>query len=280
MELLSNALSSGVTDIHLQVQDNQWCLRWREPTGWRTLPKQRLPIPHRAVQWVQVQSGMETGTLTSPRDGGLHWQSPEGQQLYLRISIVPLQNGLSLVVRILKPELMVAPPISLGMPADIVNNWGQTFCDQPGLHLFTGPTGAGKTTTMFSLLSTLHLQHLKIMTAEDPVEYCLPGAVQVQINPHQNFGFGEALRTFFRHDPDVVVAGEIRDAETAAVVASAAVSGLRVLGTLHCEGANNAINRMTRLGVHPNLVKIGLRSVMTQCRTHNGVQFNWSRFPN
>lgn len=273
--LLTSALRLGVSDIHLEKTSTSWKLAWRENGVWRSLNHSALGDTTRSAVWLQRRAGLDAEAWQEPQDGVWQWHSFDGDSLYIRVSSLPLKSGFSLVLRLLRPDMLQDSVLKVPIPETIAAQWQNCFYGMPGLHLFAGPTGAGKTTSLFSLLSRLDLSTLKVITAEDPVEYCLAGAVQLQIQPSKGLGFAQALRAFLRHDPDLIIVGEIRDEETAKSVVAAAVTGLQIISTLHCEGGTSAITRLQELGVNRQLADAALRSVLTQHRTGRSFHFDW-----
>ena len=177
---------------------------------------------------------------------------------------MPLHDGESIVLRLLEARLSEAPLEDLGFRAEIVEKLNEAISAQQGLVLITGPTGSGKTTTLYSLLNKLNNTSLKLVSIEDPVELNISGINQVQVDEEHGLSFAKALRTVLRQDPDVIMVGEIRDSETAQLAAQAALTGHLVLSTLHTSSATAAVSRLQNLGLADYLIEATLKSVLAQ----------------
>ena len=198
-----------------------------------------------------------------PQDGRIRLGVAD-RQVDLRVSTLPTQAGESIVLRVLDASATRLSLDELGLPADILAGAKAAVSRPNGLFLVTGPTGSGKTTTLYGALQLLNQTELKLLTAEDPVEYELEGVMQLGVNPAAGLTFATALRAFLRQDPDVMMIGEIRDLETAQMAIQAALTGHLVLSTLHTNDAPTAIARLLDLGVEPFLVGATLEAVLAQ----------------
>jgi general secretion pathway protein E len=210
-----------------------------------------------------------------PQDGRIA-QVISGRLIDFRVSSIPTQFGESIVCRILDPKSLQRGWKDLGFAQD-VSNWIVEKIEQPsGLFLVTGPTGSGKTTTLYTALSHLNAPERKIITVEDPIEYSLPGIEQIQVHEEIGLTFARALRSILRQDPNVIMIGEIRDEETAAMACRAAMVGRMVLSTLHTNSAEGAYNRLMDLGVPRYLIDDVLHGVLAQelAPDHKGKQRN------
>jgi type IV pilus assembly protein PilB len=198
-----------------------------------------------------------------PQDGAIHMNTPQGL-VDMRVSMMPAVHGENVVIRILDPKVGLRKLADVGFsPVD--ERRFRTLIDRnQGLVLVTGPTGSGKTTTLYAALQEQNSGEYHILTVEDPVEYHLDGVVQIQVHPAIGFDFAQALRHILRHDPDVILIGEVRDAETAKIAVESALTGHLVLSTLHTNSAAQTIARLVEIGVAPYLVNATLAGVLAQ----------------
>lgn len=210
---------------------------------------------------IKLLAGMDIGQKRLPQDGSFVWEGG-GRRVSIRVSTLPTIIGEKLVLRILE-DRKFHELADLGMP-DNVQRRLRPVLEQPGLVLVTGAAGAGKTTTLYTILQQLHLEHLNVVTLEDPVEYRLDGVYQVQINRLSGLDFAGGLRAIMRQDPNVIFVGEIRDPETARMAFRAAMTGHLVLSTLHTAEACQAPLRLMEMGVESHLVAAGLNAVLAQ----------------
>ncbi|MCH8270805.1 MAG: type II/IV secretion system protein, partial [Planctomycetes bacterium] len=188
----------------------------------------------------------------------------QAREIDLRVSIIPTPFGEAVVLRILDKQAVNLDLLKIGMPPDLHTQFRELITRPHGIVLVTGPTGSGKTTTLYSALNTIVSDKLKILTIEDPIEYYLEGVNQVQINPKIGLTFASGLRSFLRHDPDVILVGEIRDEETADVAINASLTGHLVFSTLHTNDAPSANTRLLDMGVEPFLLASVLEGVLAQ----------------
>ena len=234
---------------------------------------------------IKIMSGMNIAEHRLPQDGRIRLVV-DNRSVDLRISTLPTWSGESAVLRVLDPGAVRTGLDELGLPVDVLAGITAAISRPHGLVLVTGPTGAGKTTTLYAALRRLNQPDVRIITIEDPVEYEIDGVMQVTANPAAGLGFGPALRAMLRQDPDVIMVGEIRDAETARIAVQAALTGHLVLSTLHTNDACGAVTRLIDLGVEPYLVAATVEGVLAQrlvrrldpsgegCRGRTGV-FEW-----
>jgi len=226
----------------------------------RTLHRSLLPA---LVSRIKIIGQMDISERRLPQDG--HARLERGKKsIDLRISIIPTVNGESVVIRILDKDVGLKPFSRLGLRQEEQNQVRSMLSRSHGLFLVTGPTGAGKSTTLYALLEEVKKDNPHILTVEDPVEYDMESVEQVQILPSKGFTFAETLRHFLRHDPDVIMVGEIRDNETAAIANKAALTGHLVLSTLHTNDAPSAVTRLLDMGIEPYLLSSTLLGVMAQ----------------
>lgn len=261
--ILTDAVTCGASDIHIEETGADVRVRYRIDG----LLRQAVDLPaasRRAVlSRIKVMAGMDISVRRRPQDGRIPFR-PAGRSLTLRVSTLPVNGGEKAVVRILDPHAAPRSLDALGLSAADLGRVRSLLAVGEGVILAAGPTGSGKSTTLFAALSELDGECRNLVTLEDPVEYRLPGANQVQVDPRAGLGFAAALRSVLRQDPDVVMVGEIRDRETAEIAMTAAVTGHLVLSTIHTTDAPGALTRLLNMGVPPFLVAGGLRGVIAQ----------------
>lgn len=261
--LLKDAIDEGASDIHVEETGTDVRVRVRIDGVLR----QKVDLPpasRRAVlSRIKVISGMDIAVRRRAQDGRLAFEH-DGRRLTLRVSTLPVNGGEKAVVRILDSESAPASLGDLGMAGPDLAQLRTLLARGEGVLLAAGPTGSGKSTTLFAALSELDRDRRNVVTLEDPVEYRLEGASQVQVDRRAGLGFADALRSVLRQDPDVVMVGEIRDRETAEIAMAAAVTGHLVLSTIHTTDAPGAVTRLLHMGVPPFLVAGGLAGVVAQ----------------
>ncbi len=272
---LHEAVREGASDIHVEAQEGELLVRYRLDGILRTVLTLPPDKQEAVISRVKIMAGMDISVKRKPQDGGLALRHGK-RELNLRVSSLPVRNGEKVVVRILDPE---KAPRSLGeiglLEDDLIRLRGLLAASQ-GVILAAGPTGSGKSSTLFAAMVELDREGRNLVTLEDPVEYRLPGANQVQMNPKAGLTFPAALRSVLRQDPDIIMVGEIRDRETAEIAMAAAVTGHLVLSTIHTVDAPGAITRLLNMGVPPYLLAGGLSAVVAQrlvrrlCRTCRG----------
>jgi type IV pilus assembly protein PilB len=261
--LLRNAIDEGASDIHVEETGQDVRIRFRLDG----LLRQALDLPaasRRAVlSRIKVLAGMDISVRRRPQDGRIPIEHA-GRSLALRVSTLPVNGGEKAVVRILDSDSAPRSLDGLGMSQDDLRTLRRLVTRGEGVVLAAGPTGSGKSTTLFAALSEVDRDAQNVVTLEDPVEYRLPGASQIQVDRRAGLGFAEALRAVLRQDPDVVMVGEIRDRETAEIAMTAAVTGHLVLSTIHTTDAPGAVTRLIDMGVPRFLVSGGLSGVVAQ----------------
>jgi type IV pilus assembly protein PilB len=261
--ILTSAIDDGASDIHVEETGQDVRIRLRIDG----ILRQTLDLPaasRRAVlSRLKVIAGMDISVRRRAQDGRIALEH-SGRRLTLRVSTLPVNGGEKAVVRILDSEAAPRSLDGLGMAQDDLAALRRLVARGEGVILSAGPTGSGKSTTLFAALSELDRDIRNVVTLEDPVEYSLPGASQIQVDRRAGLGFAEALRAILRQDPDVVMVGEIRDRETAEIAMAAAVTGHLVLSTIHTTDAPAAITRLLNMGVPPFLVAGGLSGVVAQ----------------
>ena len=261
--ILRSAIDDGASDIHVEETGGDVRIRLRIDG----LLRQTLDLPaasRRAVlSRLKVIAGMDISVRRRPQDGRIPLEHG-GRRLTLRVSTLPVNGGEKAVVRILDSDAAPRSLGGLGMAQEDLVALRRMVGRGEGVVLAAGPTGSGKSTTLFAALSELDRDARNVVTLEDPVEYRLPGASQIQVDRRAGLGFAEALRAVLRQDPDVVMVGEIRDRETAEIAMTAAITGHLVLSTIHTMDAPGAITRLLNMGVPPFLVAGGLSGVVAQ----------------
>lgn len=215
------------------------------------------------VRQIKFLSTMKLNVTNVPQDGHYTFQT-DNRTVNVRVATIPTRFGEKFTLRLLDPEQGIVPLEQLGLESDIYNKLADIVKLPNGLFLITGPTGSGKTTTLYALLNTIVGKERSIVTLEDPVEYELRGIVQSQIDNEHDYTFASGLRSILRHDPDVILVGEIRDYETAQTAIDAALTGHLVLSTLHTNSAVEAIPRLLSMGVSPYTFAPALRAVLAQ----------------
>ncbi|KPK85684.1 MAG: ATPase [Phycisphaerae bacterium SM23_33] len=261
--LISSAVREGASDIHIEPEENVVRVRFR--VDGRLYEKIRLPSKIRAalVSRIKIMSGLDISERRLPQDGGIHVLM-EGRPVDLRVSTMNSRAGEKVVVRVIDKETVLVNIESLGFSYETLKQWQKAITAPNGIVLVTGPTGSGKSTTLYSVLKELSSDEVNICTIEDPIEFNLAWVNQFQTNEKIGFTFSSALRSLLRQDPDIVMVGEIRDAETARIAVQAALTGHLVLSTLHTNDAPGAITRLLNIGVEPYLVSASVVAVLAQ----------------
>jgi general secretion pathway protein E len=262
-DLLSDAVSMGASDIHIESKESGLTVRYRVNGILHERPFDPLIMAESVIARLKVMAGVNVAERRLPQDGRID-SVINGRNIDFRFSSLPTQWGESIVCRILDPKALRLGWDKLGLPAQTAKQFQDLLQLPSGLILVTGPTGSGKTTTLYTAISALNSPKRKIITVEDPVEYSLTGIQQIQIHEEIGLTFPRVLRSILRHDPNIILVGEIRDIETAEIAIRAAQVGRLVLSTLHTNSARGAMNRLTDLGVPSYLIKDVLRGVLAQ----------------
>lgn len=266
-ELLGDAIVSGASDIHLEPLKGQMGIRYRidgvlvKQTVAREISGLSLAI----ISRLKIMAGLNIAEKRRPQDGRFRFND-NGSEVDIRMSTMPMLHGESVVMRLLRRKIDQWGMQFLGLPESQEQTWQNLIHTTSGILLVTGPTGSGKTTTLFHLLSDIiaHRPGAKIITIEDPVEYSLSGVHQIQVNEAAGLTFASGLRGILRHDPDIILLGEIRDQETAKHAIEAALTGHLVLASLHTNDAASAYVRLVEMGVEPFLVASTLVAAAAQ----------------
>ena len=262
-QLLERAVAARASDIHLEPQEDGLRLRHRIDGELRDV--ELLPADDHAaiVSRVKILGNLDIVERRLPQDGRAR-VNVEGRAIDVRISCLPAMHGEGIVLRLLDKANAPLTLPQLGFDPNVATRLTEVLGANQGIFLVTGPTGSGKTTTLYALLQRLNDPARKLLTIEDPVEYALPGVHQMQVRPRIGLEFANVLRSVLRHDPDVIMVGEIRDLDTAAMAIQAALTGHLVLSTLHTNDAASAVTRLADMGVEPYLMASAVRGVMAQ----------------
>ena len=265
--LLEDAVQVRASDIHIEPQERSLQIRFRIDGVLQQQAEADVRIAAALTQRLKLMADLDIAERRLPLDGRFSVKARD-REIDVRMSTLPGQHGESIVLRLLDQSGAVRGLDAIGMPAAMVMRLRAILDAGSGMVLVTGPTGAGKTTTLYAALSEIDLMAQKVVTVEDPVEYRLPGIVQVQVNDKIELTFARVLRATLRQDPDVVLVGEMRDAETVEIGLRAALTGHMVLSTLHTRDAPSAIFRLLDMGAPPYMVATCLRAVVAQrlCR--------------
>ena len=261
--IFESAVSRDVSDVHIEPQERMLQIRFRIDGVMQVQSSPDSRIASAVVQRLKLMSGLDISEKRLPQDGRFRMKVRDAM-LDVRISTLPTQYGEAVVMRLLAQNADRMKLDAIGIPPAILKRFRACLNASSGLILVTGPTGSGKTTTLYSALSEINTPETKIITAEDPVEYRQPGLNQVQVNDKVGLTFAKVLRSCLRQDPDVILVGEMRDQETAEIGLRAALTGHLVLSTLHTNDAAGTPMRLKDMGIAPYMVAIGLRLVIAQ----------------
>lgn len=261
--LIQRAVSSNASDIHFEPVQSALRVRFRVHGVMREAYKFDASLSDQVIARLKLMAKLDVTERRHAQNGRFKFPA-DGRVIDLRVSSLPLHDGESIVLRLLEFNLSQESLESLGFRSAVALRLDQLLMAQSGLILVTGPTGSGKSTTLYSMLNTLNSTERKVISIEDPVELNIDGVNQIQINEEYGLGFSEALKTVLRQDPDVIMVGEIRDTETAQLAAQAALTGHLVLATLHTESAISALSRLKHLGLADYLIKATLRASVAQ----------------
>ncbi len=261
--LVYSAVKEGASDIHIEPDDG--ALRIRSRVDGVLYEKLTPPAPMAApiVSRLKIMAGLDIAERRLPQDGGIHVMM-EGRPIDLRVSTLPNAYGEKVVIRIIDNSQVLVNLETLGFSIDMLRSLRQQLAHPHGLVLVTGPTGSGKSTTLYAALSELSDPQVNACTVEDPIEYNLRGVNQFQVNEKIGLTFASVLRALLRQDPDIIMVGEIRDEDTARTAVQAALTGHKVLSTLHTNDAVAAVTRLQNVGVEPFLVSASLVAVLAQ----------------
>ncbi|MEA5098783.1 MAG: type II secretion system ATPase GspE [Burkholderiaceae bacterium] len=261
--LLTQALREGASDIHFEPFEQVSVVRFRIDGTLRDVIKPRRAIHAALISRIKIMAQLDIAEKRQPQDGRITLRIG-GKPVDVRVSTLPTGHGERAVLRLLDKEGGRLDLLHLGMSDPMLGQFDQLISQPHGIVLVTGPTGSGKTTTLYAALSRMKTTATNIMTVEDPIEYDLEGVGQTQVNPRIDMSFAKALRAILRQDPDVIMIGEIRDLETAQIAVQASLTGHLVLATLHTNDAASAVTRLLDMGIEPFLLSSSLLGVVAQ----------------
>jgi general secretion pathway protein E len=261
--LLTQSLREGASDIHIEPFEQTSVVRFRIDGALRDVVRPRKAIHASLISRIKIMSQLDIAEKRLPQDGRITLRIG-GKPVDVRVSTLPTGHGERAVLRLLDKEAGKLDLSHLGMSPDLLPQFDRMINQPHGIVLVTGPTGSGKTTTLYAALSRLNASTTNILTVEDPIEYDLQGVGQTQVNARIDMSFAKALRAILRQDPDVIMIGEIRDLETAQIAVQASLTGHLVLATLHTNDSAAAVTRLLDMGIEPFLLSSSLLGVMAQ----------------
>ena len=260
---LTQAIEEGASDIHIEPFETRLVVRFRVDGLLRDVVEPPVVLAGRLVARVKVMARLNTAEKRVPQDGRISLRVG-GRLVDVRVSTLPVHYGERVVMRILEKEQGLLTLEQLGMPEEVRVRFSELIRSPYGIFLVTGPTGSGKTTTLYAALQQIHSPDLNIITVEDPVEYDLEGVGQIPVNVKTGMTFEKGLRAILRQDPDVIMVGEVRDIETARVAVQASLTGHRVFSTLHTNDAVGSVTRLVDMGIEPYLAASSLLGALAQ----------------
>jgi general secretion pathway protein E len=258
------AFDQRASDIHLEPRREQGVIRFRIDGVLHSVYQMPIGVLNAMVARVKLLGRMDVVERRRPQDGRIKTRNPSGDEVEMRLSTLPTAFGEKMVMRIFDPETAVKDLDALGFSTHDAQRWEQLVRRPYGIVLVTGPTGSGKTTTLYSTLKRIATDEVNVSTIEDPIEMIEPSFNQTQVQPQLDFSFAEGLRALMRQDPDIIMVGEIRDLETADMAVQSALTGHLVFSTLHTNDAPSAITRLMELGVPPYLLNATVLGVLAQ----------------
>ena len=261
--LLTQAARDGASDIHIEPYERHSSVRFRVDGSLREVVQAHRALHAALISRLKIMADLDISEKRLPQDGRISLRIGT-RAVDVRVSTLPSAHGERAVLRLLDKSQDQLSLEAVGMQGEVLRRFEQLVAQPHGIILVTGPTGSGKTTTLYASLGRLDASRQNIMTVEDPIEYELPGIGQTQVNPKIDLTFAKALRAILRQDPDVIMIGEIRDFETAQIAIQASLTGHLVLATLHTNDAASAVTRLTDMGVEPFLLSSSLRGVLAQ----------------
>lgn len=261
--MLSQAIRLGASDVHLEAFETRTLLRYRIDGVLHEYPAPPKTIYAGVVSRIKISSGMDISERRLPQDGRGRLVV-DGRKYDLRVSVIPNLHGEGVVIRILNPYALQLDLEALGFSKRLLERYYRLIAKPYGIVLVTGPTGSGKSTTLYSTLKKVTTLEKKVITLEDPVEYQLEGVTQIQIQPEIGYTFASGLKAILRHDPDIVLVGEMRDLESSQIAIRAALTGHQLYSTLHTNNAPQALTRLIDMGVAPYQVMASLNGVLAQ----------------
>ncbi|MFH1231361.1 MAG: ATPase, T2SS/T4P/T4SS family [Planctomycetota bacterium] len=260
--IIADSVKNGASDIHIEPMEKTLRIRYRVDGVCREIESPPKRLQASMISRVKLMAGMDIAEKRKPQDGRIP-VSVEGKEFDIRVSALPSQYGESMVLRLLEKQSLITLE-DLGFYADDYRRFKSIIKRPNGIFLVTGPTGSGKTTTLYAAVRELNKPNVKIITAEDPVEYVLSGVNQCRVRSDIGFTFASIIRSMLRQAPNIILIGEIRDVETADIAIQAALTGHLVFSTLHTNDAPSAITRLLDMGVKPFLVAASIQAIMAQ----------------
>lgn len=266
--VLADSVAKGCSDIHVECYEKDFRVRFRIDGILYEVLRPKMDLKNAIISRIKIMSKLDIAERRMPQDGRIQVKMKDKQgkikELDLRVSILPCLYGEKVVMRLLDKENLQLDLTKLGLEQHSLDVLQDAIIKPYGMILVTGPTGSGKTNTLYSALGTINTPDVNIMTAEDPVEFAIHGINQVQMHDKIGLNFAAALRSFLRQDPDIIMVGEIRDFETAEIAIKAALTGHLVLSTLHTNDAPGTINRLMNMGIEPFLVATSVLMICAQ----------------
>ena len=262
--LFQYAFEQRASDIHIEPRREQGCVRFRIDGVLHDVYQFPPQVTMAVISRLKGLGRMDVAEKRKPQDGRIKTRTPSGAEVELRLATLPTAFGEKMVMRIFDPQVLLKNFDQLGLTPEDLQRWQQMTTRPNGIILITGPTGSGKTSTLYATLKQLATSKINLCTLEDPIEMIEPAFNQMQVQPNIDLTFANGVRALLRQDPDIIMLGEIRDLETAEVAIQAALTGHLVLSTLHTNDAPSAISRLQELGVAPYLIKATLLGVMAQ----------------
>jgi type IV pilus assembly protein PilB len=262
--ILTDAVKRAASDIHIEPYEKEFRVRYRIDGVLYEVMKPPLKLKNAITSRVKIMSELDIAERRLPQDGRIKMKLGRGKEMDYRVSVLPTLFGEKTVLRLLDKSNLQLDMTKLGFEEKQLGDFQKSIHQPFGMVLVTGPTGSGKTTTLYSALSELNKTSENISTAEDPVEFNLAGINQVQMHEDIGLNFAAALRAFLRQDPDIIMVGEIRDFETAEIAVKAALTGHMVLSTLHTNDAPSTVNRLLNMGIEPFLVASSVNCIVAQ----------------
>ncbi|HXI10760.1 MAG TPA: type IV-A pilus assembly ATPase PilB, partial [Thermodesulfobacteriota bacterium] len=262
--ILTDAIKKGASDIHIEPYEKSFRVRYRVDGVLTEVMKPPMKLKNAIVSRIKIMSQLDIAERRLPQDGRIKLKLSKNKEMDYRVSVLPTLFGEKVVLRLLDKSNLQLDMTRLGFEDKALKDFMDAIHKPWGIVLVTGPTGSGKTTTLYSALSELNKTSENISTAEDPVEFNLMGINQVQMHEDIGLNFAASLRSFLRQDPDIIMVGEIRDYETAEIAIKAALTGHLVLSTLHTNDAPSTVNRLLNMGVEPFLVSSACNLILAQ----------------
>ena len=262
--VLNDAIKRGASDIHVEPYEKAFRIRFRIDGMLYEIMKPPISLKNAIASRLKIMSKLDIAERRRPQDGRIKIRYADGKDIDFRVSVLPTLFGEKIVLRLLDKSNLQLDMTKLGFNEKQLKDFKDAVHKPYGMVLVTGPTGSGKTTTLYSALSELNQISKNVSTAEDPVEYNIPGVNQVQMHEEIGLNFAASLRSFLRQDPNIIMVGEIRDYETAEIAVKAALTGHLVLSTIHTNDAPSTINRLLNMGIEPFLVASSVHAILAQ----------------